>query len=649
MNKYQRLIQERFLDNEDAVINALRSTYEQSYKDITKKIESLDLSIEQLQKAYDSIEGDEIGELAQAFLSKNRKYTPEEARESLQSMLQSKIYQRDFQRGLENQVDDVLGKMLDKEYTTIADYLKECYEDGFIGTMFDLQGQGIPLCFPLDQEAITRAVQLDSPIKEGLYNHLGENVGDLKKKIASEVSRGIATGMSFEKIARNISLNMMGTYENPGGSYAYALRIARTEGHRIQCQGAMDACFKAKEKGADVVKQWDSTLDGNTRESHQKVDGEIRELDEKFSNGLMFPGDPSGGAAEVVNCRCALLQRARWAVEGSFTKMNNFTKEIETFDSIDDYNEFKKAFFSKENKQYMNYHQKLEKKYKTTNFEKLLGSMDDKEYKHYRALQDKSPIYRSSKQKYLKAADDISVQESKSSFTPAKTIEEATEYAQRFVKEYKSKYSGIVDYGKIDVTVANDVNAVLTEIYDTYDAPRMQNILLMNFREKKWQIAQAEAAYGLSGELYLNGKWYKNLKTIAAHKKEYFDLIDKVKHMIPDEIAKLEGKKDSTSVKKLQYWKAYMNTGRTNVFDVETRGTVIHEMGHMLDSEVFHLHKTKSTFDIKASMDRYASGISAYATSNTREYVAESFAAYWSGELDILDPELIKIFEGKKK
>ena len=29
----------------------------------------------------------------------------------------------------------------------------------------------------------------------------------------------------------------------------------------------------------------------------------------------MFPGDPNGGAAEVINCRCALLQRARWALD----------------------------------------------------------------------------------------------------------------------------------------------------------------------------------------------------------------------------------------------------------------------------------------------------------------------------------------------
>ena len=60
--------------------------------------------------------------------------------------------------------------------------------------------------------------------------------------------------------------------------------------------------------------KWDATLDGNTRESHAMVDGELRELDKPFLNGLMFTGDPSGGA-EVINCRCALLQRASWELD----------------------------------------------------------------------------------------------------------------------------------------------------------------------------------------------------------------------------------------------------------------------------------------------------------------------------------------------
>ena len=337
MNKRQKIVQEQFLNNEEAVIKRLKSVYNQSNKDITGKIASLDSSISALQKAVQDVGEDEIGNLAAAFLSSKKHYTPEEAKETLQSMLQSKVYQKKYQQALQKQVGDVLDKMHKKEFKTVEDYLKTCYEEGFIGTMYDLQGQGIPLCFPLDQEAMVRAVQLDSKISQGLYSRLGEDVTLLKKKITAQVSRGISTGMSFQQVAQQLS-----AYTNIG--FNNAVRIARTEGHRIQCQSGMDACYKAKENGADVVKQWDSTLDGRTRASHAAVDGEIRELDKPFSNKLMFPGDPSGAAAEVVNCRCALLQRARWALDETELETLNQRAEYFGLDKAESFEEYKKTY-----------------------------------------------------------------------------------------------------------------------------------------------------------------------------------------------------------------------------------------------------------------------------------------------------------------
>ena len=386
MNRRQKIVQQRFLGNEEAVIKRLDQVYGKSLDDLTKRVAELDSSIDTLRKAYESVTDDEIGELAAAFLKKNQHLTPKEARETLQSMIQSKVYQKDYQNALKKQVGDILDTMHKEEFKTVSEYLDKCYEEGFIGTMYDLQGQGIPMCFPLDQEAMVTAVQLDSKISHGLYTRLGEDVAMLKKKITAQVSRGVATGMTFQQVAQQLA-----GYTNIG--YNNAIRIARTEGHRIQCQSGMDACHKAKEKGAYVVKQWDSTLDGRTRDSHAAVDGEIRELEEKFSNNLEFPGDPHGKAAEVINCRCALLQRARWAIGGGFTKMNNFTKELETFDSPEAYDEFKKAFFSKENKRYMDYVGQMEEKYGTKNFEKVLGSMTDREYKHYSGLLAGNPLF----------------------------------------------------------------------------------------------------------------------------------------------------------------------------------------------------------------------------------------------------------------
>lgn len=198
-------------------------------------------------------------------------------------------------------------------YTTIDKYLKDCYESGYIGTMYDLAKQGMPIIAPIDQAAEIKAILTDSKVNGSLYEALGVDVSKLKKTISHEISRGIATGMGYADIARNISLVS-------NAPLSGTKTIARTEGHRIQEASSFDAAGAAKQRGADLVKQWDASLDGSTRDSHRQVDGEIKELEEKFSNGLMYPGDPNGGAAEVVNCRCTMLTRARAALDESELK-----------------------------------------------------------------------------------------------------------------------------------------------------------------------------------------------------------------------------------------------------------------------------------------------------------------------------------------
>lgn len=199
--------------------------------------------------------------------------------------------------------------------------------------MYDIAKQGVPIIAPIDQAAAVRSVLTDSKIVEGFYNHLGVNYAQLKKTITQEVSRGIASGLSYRDIARNI-------HNVSGSGVSNAKRIARTEGHRIQQTAARDAQQTAKKRGADVVKQWDASLDKRTRDSHARVDGEIRELDEEFSNGLMFPGDPSGSAAEVINCRCTSNTRARWALDED--ELNTLKDRAEYFgldktESFEDY------------------------------------------------------------------------------------------------------------------------------------------------------------------------------------------------------------------------------------------------------------------------------------------------------------------------
>ena len=270
-------MQQLFLDQEKEVLKKLEANYQDALSEINSKIELL------------------------------------MARQDAD--MQHVIYQVEYQKALKDQVSAILEQLHNNEFETVSEYLAQSYEDGFIGTMYDLQGQGIPLIIPLDQEQVAAAIQHETKLSESLYMALGRDTKDLSKKIAGEISRGISNAAMYSEIARNIAAWGRIPKNN-------AMRIVRTEAHRIQIQATADAQWKAKENGADVVKQWDSSMDKKTRKSHRELDGQIRELDEPFEiNGhkAMQPGG-FGRPEEDINCRCALLQRARWALGNDYTK-----------------------------------------------------------------------------------------------------------------------------------------------------------------------------------------------------------------------------------------------------------------------------------------------------------------------------------------
>ena len=230
-------------------------------------------------------------------------------------------------------------------------------------------------------------------------------------------------------------------------------------------------------------------------------------------------------------------------------------------------------------------------------------------------------------------------------FTPAKTTEEAQQYADRFVSTYKSSLTGQVDYGGIQLSYANEMNRAFTEVFDAYDTPYpLRNIKPFNTREKRFKGTTAEAAYqwGLN-DMFYNKAYYKSAKAFNDHLAEYNKLLQTVLPNIDTAIART---KPGAS---LRYLEALKRTGRTNVFAPDAYGSTIHEMGHYLDDQIFRKAFKEKGFDLSASFEKYSGGISGYATATQQEYIAESFAAYWKGETDILDPDLIDIFKGLRK
>lgn len=256
-------------------------------------------------------------------------------------LTQSRIYRIEYQKALKKQTEAILEKLHSDEYTTIQQFLSESYTDAFVGAVYDMHGQGVPLIMPIDPAEAVRAIQTESKINEGLYNSLGVDTKHLKKSISSEITRGIAGGMTTEEIARNLR-------NATKAPLSRAKTIVRTESHRIQQASCYNAQQHAKSKGADVVKMWDATMDGDTRPMHRRLDGQIRELDEPFEiNGMKakYPGD-FGDPAEDCNCRCQSLQRARWALDESELQTLKDRAEFFGLDKTKDFAEFKKNYLN---------------------------------------------------------------------------------------------------------------------------------------------------------------------------------------------------------------------------------------------------------------------------------------------------------------
>lgn len=410
MNKAQKEVQQAQLDEEKKVIRLLQVVYERAKKDCEEKIRALS------------------------------------QRTDLEN-LQSIIYQKEYQMLLVDQLETILYDLQEGEFTSIADYLEQSYVNGYTGVFYDMgKTSGIPLVIPIRQDQVVKAVQTDSKISSNLYTKLGEDVGYLKKSIRAELSRGISNGSSWNEMAVHIAMGMNNPFKK---AYNNAIRIARTEGHRIQNEAALDGQHEAKKKGANVLKQWDATLDGRTRDDHRVADGQIREIDEPFDVGgekMQAPG-VGGSARNVCNCRCCLLQRARWALDDDELKTLEERAAFFGLDKTKDFNDFKQKYLKlPDNADTMNV-----KEYDVlAHTQKLKGAMSSSDYDEYmKILTEHSNT--SLQKLYVKYADQINgVQYGKGNgyYSPAENRLVFSYPLQKYIDNGRSKYHTLAhEYG----------------------------------------------------------------------------------------------------------------------------------------------------------------------------------------------------------
>lgn len=170
-------------------------------------------------------------------------------------------------------------------------YTLNYYYDGFI---FETE-YGKPLNYiQIPRNTIKASIENDlSKIS------LAENSFTVRTNIEKAITQSITLGSNIDEAGKFIKKALETNANN-------VYKIYRTETTRASGKGKMDSMEHANNYGLNLKKQWLTTLDTRTRSSHGAVDGEIQDVNNTFSNGLMFPGDPNGGAEEVINCRCSM-------------------------------------------------------------------------------------------------------------------------------------------------------------------------------------------------------------------------------------------------------------------------------------------------------------------------------------------------------
>lgn len=176
------------------------------------------------------------------------------------------------------------------------------YADGMNFAIYEIEhGAKADLSFTLyDKNTVMELVANEPDLLPQVQLDEGKDLAWNQKHVTSAVIRGVLQGQSIPQLAASIA-------GIAGMDQRAAMRSARTAMTSAHNLGKIKGYENAAKMGIDVKKRWLATLDKRTRGSHRHLDGETVGLDEKFSNGLKYPGDPSGSGSEVYNCRCTMI------------------------------------------------------------------------------------------------------------------------------------------------------------------------------------------------------------------------------------------------------------------------------------------------------------------------------------------------------
>ncbi|OAH53889.1 hypothetical protein AWH48_11515 [Domibacillus aminovorans] len=186
--------------------------------------------------------------------------------------------------------------------STLIKHLKDLYTEGYYTGAWILETETLTkLAFSsVPIEVLENAIQHNFTGLT-LNERLQAQRNDVILKLRQVVTSGLHEGQTYRTMARSIQDQME-------MNATKAMRIVRTESKRLIEISKLDSVQHANKNGVVIMKEWNSSRDERTRNSHKSLDSKKIPTDAEFSIGSDKGKAPTlfSRPENSINCRCFL-------------------------------------------------------------------------------------------------------------------------------------------------------------------------------------------------------------------------------------------------------------------------------------------------------------------------------------------------------
>lgn len=205
------------------------------------------------------------------------------------------------------EIDALMGANYRDIYKTIYDALGWTYIESFDLTAWAIEVDAkVKLGYTTTATATSMEAMLKNPIS-GLT--LKQSLQKARQSIVWTIQQEVTQGLSKGESYRTMMERLKPALDNDA---AKAMRVVRTEAHRVTEGAKIDAATHADERGVRMLKTWRTSKDQRVRHTnkadHRKLEGVTLPVDEDFEQGNGKGAGPGQmhSAAHDINCRCFL-------------------------------------------------------------------------------------------------------------------------------------------------------------------------------------------------------------------------------------------------------------------------------------------------------------------------------------------------------